>query len=136
MARRQIRVETVARETGMFSHCIAARGEHLYISGQIPLDADGNLVGKGDIEAQTRQVFVNLVNVLAAAGAGPEHLVKLSVFLTDERHVKPFAAVRREFLQPPYPASTMVIVKSLLLPDWLVEVDAVAVIGAGPGCGA
>lgn len=102
----------------------------LFLSGQVALDAKGQLVGKGDVEAQTRQVFSNLLSLLSSEGASMKQVVKLTSFLTDASHLPTFTTVRKEFLKEEdvYPASTLVIVKGLAHPDWLVEVEATAVI--------
>ena len=105
-------------------------GRILYISGQVALDCNGHLVGKENIEAQTRQVFFNLINLLKSENASLKHVVKMTSFLVDQVHVQTFMLVRREFLKEEdiYPANTLLIVKGLAYPDWLVEIEAVAVV--------
>ena len=100
--------------------------EMLYIAGQVPTDGDGNLVGAGDIEAQTRQVFGNIQALLEAAGASFRNVVFLNMYVTDMRFRETVTKVRNEVLEPPFPAATMVQIGSLASEDWLVEVDAVA----------
>lgn len=100
----------------------------LYISGQLPIDQNKQLVGPGDIEAQTECVFRHLQSILAAAGAGLEHLVKLNVYLTDLAHYDQFRAVRGRWLQAPYPISTLVEVKGLVVPGALLEVEGIAIL--------
>lgn len=128
MAKRVIPVTGIHRETGAFNHGIGARGEQIYISGQIPLDPDGNLVGKGDIKAQAHQVFRNIGRILEGAGGSYHNLVKLTFYLTDINLMSQVAEVRKEYIPEPYPASTVVEVSKLLSPDWLLEVEAIAVI--------
>jgi len=125
-----VRVAGVAAEAGAYSHCVRVhRGySSLYISGQVPLNQEGILVGKGDPVAQTRQVFENLRVVLESAGASLASIVKLSVYMANPEQAPAFVGVRSDYLSPPYPVSTFVFVSSLLNPDWLVEVDAVAAI--------
>jgi enamine deaminase RidA (YjgF/YER057c/UK114 family) len=94
------------------------------------MDADGNLVGEGDLAAQTRQSLRNLENVLTELGAGWADVVKLSWFVTDVSNVQLIRDIRNEFLRPALgdklnPASTLVQVVGLFRPGYLVEVEAV-----------
>jgi len=117
--------EAVSTPPG-FSHAVRAGGL-LFVSGQVAFDADGNVVGAGDMEAQARQVFRNLGAVLAAAGASFADLVKLTIFVRDVGAVAAIRTVRDEFVDTANPpASTLVEVSSLVLPDLLLEVEAVA----------
>ncbi len=110
-----------------YSHAVSFTGPMVVISGQIPLDADGHLVGPEDPPAQIRQVFRNLQSALAAAGASMTDVVKLTVFLTDLSDLNDFRAVRDEFVDVARPpASTLVQVSSLVDPAWRVEVEALA----------
>ena len=112
-----------------YSHVVdAPAGRTVYISGQVPLDAGGNLVGKGDFAAQVRQVFENLTAALAAADASWKDVVKLDYFVRDIGEVAALRAIRDEHVnteQPP--ASTLVEVSRLFRDDVLVEIEAVAV---------
>lgn len=111
-----------------YSHAVAFTGRLIAISGQVPLDAQGRLAGT-DPQAQVRQVFENLVVALAAAGAGIEHVVKLTVYLTDLADLAAFRQVRDEYISPDSPpASTLVQVASLANPAFRIEVDALAAI--------
>jgi len=103
-------------------------GRTLYIAGQIALDADGKLVGAGDFRAQARQVLSNVQAIIEEAGGSISDIVKMTTFLTDMANYADFVAVRGEFLKPPYPAATLVEVSSLVRPEWLLEVEAIAVI--------
>lgn len=110
-----------------YSQALRVRaGEWLFISGQVPIDADGILVGKGDIKAQSRQVFENIKAILEEAGGSFEDVVKLCVFITDMDSFPGFAEIRSEYLKKPFPAATAVAVSRLVSPDWLIEIDAVA----------
>jgi reactive intermediate/imine deaminase len=119
---------SLPRPTG-YSHVVSVPASTLvFISGQVPLDAEGELVGAGDIDAQTRQVFSNLTTALEAAGVGWTHVVKLNYFLCDVSEIAAVRAVRDEFLEGQrYPASTLVEVSSLFRDDVLIEIDAIAV---------
>jgi reactive intermediate/imine deaminase len=113
-----------------YSHAVAFSGPLVVISGQLPLDADGQLVGLDDPEAQIRQVFTNLAGVLAAAGASMQDVVKLTVFLTDLEDLATFRRVRDEFVPPDQaPASTLVQVAGLVNPECRVEVEALSALG-------
>lgn len=107
---------------------IAAGSRLLFISGQVPVDASGQLVGAGDIRAQVHQVFRNLQANLEAAGADWRNVAKLTVFLTDIANFPVFSEVRQEYLQPDYPAATTMAISALVAPEWLVEIEAIAVL--------
>ena len=112
-----------------YSHVVDSPAERIvYISGQVPLDSEGRLVGEGDFDAQTRQVFENLTRALEAADAGWSDVVKLNYFLTDVSHIASVRAIRDEYVDMERPpASTLVQVSGLFRPDVLVEIEAVAV---------
>jgi reactive intermediate/imine deaminase len=112
-----------------YSHAVAFSGQMVAVSGQVPLDGQGKLAGPDDPRAQVRQVFDNLTAALAAAGAGMEHVVKLTVYLTDLADLDAFRQIRDEYisLDKP-PASTLVQVSSLVNPAFRVEIDALAAI--------
>jgi reactive intermediate/imine deaminase len=120
--------DALSRPTG-YSHVVVAPVDQIvFVSGQVPLDADGELVGPGDLEAQTRQVFENLAAALEAAGASWQSVVKLNYFLRDVTQIAVVRAVRDEHLDPErLPASTLVEVSGLFRDDVLVEIDAVAI---------
>ncbi|GIW05402.1 MAG: enamine deaminase RidA [Dehalococcoidia bacterium] len=103
-------------------------GGTIYCAGQVALDIDRNLVGKGDFEAQCVQTYENLRRVLAAAGATMDDVVKTTVFLTDLEHLPILRAVRTRFFGDPGPAGTLLVVKSLANPDYLIELEAIAVV--------
>jgi enamine deaminase RidA (YjgF/YER057c/UK114 family) len=104
----------------------------IYIGGQDAVDAEGKIVGIGDIAAQTEQVLRNLRTALAAATAGPEHVVKWNVLIVDGQDFAPgYAAFRRVWGDRPNPpVITAAVVKGLAHPDFLVEMDAIAVVPA------
>lgn len=110
-----------------YSHAAKA-GKTLYIAGQVAKDRDGKLVGQGDFETQARQVFTNLKNILEEAGGSLEHIVKMTTFLTHFHYRDAFRNVRQEFFTEPFPPHTFLIVQSLAMPEYLIEVEAVAVL--------
>ncbi len=101
-------------------------GRLIFVSGQIPWDSEGKTVARGDVEGQARQVFENIKTVLAEAGAGLDDIVKITIFLRDIRYRDIVNQVRGKYFKPPYPASTQVAVASLVDPDWLLEIEAIA----------
>jgi enamine deaminase RidA (YjgF/YER057c/UK114 family) len=102
----------------------------IYVGGQDAIDADGNIVGIGDIAAQTEQVLRNLRTALTAAGAGPEHVVKWNVLIVEGQDIRSgYAAFQRVWGdRPDPPVITAAIVKGLAHPDFLVEMDAIAIV--------
>jgi reactive intermediate/imine deaminase len=112
-----------------YSHVVDSPAERIvYISGQVPLDVDGQLVGEGDFEAQTRQVFENLSRALEAAGAAWSDVVKLNYFLTDVSRITSVREIRDEYVDTARPpASTLVQVSGLFRPEVMVEIEAVAI---------
>lgn len=103
-------------------------GNLLFISGMTAGDETGKVVGPGDIAAQTRYIFQKMAPLLAAAGAGFEHVVQTTEYVTTTENYRATADVRREFFRPPYPTATGVIVKGLLREGALIEISAVAVL--------
>jgi reactive intermediate/imine deaminase len=102
----------------------------LHISGQIPLDMDMRVVGKNDMAAQTEQVYGNLKKVLEDAGGTMRNIVMLNIYCTDiERFDKQTRGLRKKYFGDYYPAVTAVEVKRLYRPDFMIEVEAVAVLG-------
>ncbi len=103
-------------------------GDLLFVSGCVPVDAEGNLVGGDDVVAQARRVFENVGEVLAAAGAAPADVVKVTLFLTDVDDRPAINPIRQEFFGEARPASTLVEVSRPASPGANVEVEAVAVL--------
>ncbi len=110
-----------------FSPALRA-GNLLFISGMTAGDEAGRIVGPGDIVAQTRYIYRKMARLLAAAGAGFEHVVQTTEYITTTEDYRRTADVRREVFRPPYPTATGVIVKGLLREGALIEISAVAVL--------
>ena len=106
-------------------------GEFLFISGNVAQDADGNLVGPGDCEAQSRQVMNNIRTIAASVGAAMSDVVKITCFLTDVNDYAAYGRVRSAFFPYDPPASSTVIVAALVRPEYLVEVEAVVHVPGG-----
>ena len=100
-------------------------GELLFISGQVAQDNEGNLVGPGDCEAQTRHIMSRIQTIAEAAGATMRDVVKTTTFLTDVAGYPAFSRVRAETFRSNPPASSTVIVAALVRPEFLVEVEAI-----------
>jgi enamine deaminase RidA (YjgF/YER057c/UK114 family) len=103
-------------------------GDLVVLSGQVALDAAGEVVGEGDWDAQAEQALANLEAALAAAGARNEDVLKLTCFLTDVAGYTAYAAAKGRRFAATAPASTCVIVAGLLDPRLLLEVEAIAVV--------
>ncbi len=115
-----------ARPLGM-SQAVSATGRLIVVSGQVALDSDGALVGGGDFEAQAVQVFENLAVALASAGATFGDVVRLGSYLTDMANIGVLREVRLRYLSEPYPAAA--VAATLAMPQLLIEVDAIAMVG-------
>ena len=114
---------------GAFSAGVEApAGRTVHVSGQVSMDADGNVVGEGDIKLQTETVLEHVKTVLETAGGGMDDVVKVTVFIKDMGLYDEIHEVRRRYFEEPYPASSMVEVSALIDPRLLVEIEAVAVI--------
>ncbi len=104
----------------------------MYLAGAVSgRDAAGNVIGRGDIEAQTVAVYENLKETLASAGATFADLVKITVFATKLEYRAKIGEVRARYIKQPPPASTFVVVASLADPDFLVEIEGIAVTDNG-----
>lgn len=124
-----VRPATVHKPKG-YSHGLKVRGgTALYIAGQVALDAAGNLVGKDEFRTQVRQVFENLKAIVEAAGGRFGDIVKFNVYVTDVARLEEFREVRDLYVDVANPpTSTLVQVVQLFRPDFLIEVEAVAIL--------
>ena len=104
-------------------------GDLVMTSGQAAIDLNGALVGVGDFDAQAEQVFANLGAVLEAAGSSMEQIIKVTIFLTDMSNFPKIVALREKHFTAPYPADTIVEVRSLALPELEIEIEATALVG-------
>ena len=119
---------------GLYSvaSCVKAGSDLLYIAGQLSVDADGNSVGDGDFEAQFRQVFANMKSVLEGCSSSLDRVSKFTSYVRDPEHIKAFYEVRAEvfpelFETDEYPPNTLLVVSRMVRPEFLLEVEAVAV---------
>ena len=116
-----------------FSHVAVVSGpvRTIYVGGQDAVGPDGEVVGKGDLAAQTTQILENIRTALAAADAGLEHIVKWNVYVVEGQSIQAGFAAFQKFWgnrSTPPPLITSAFVKALAHPDWLVEMDAIAVV--------
>ncbi len=114
-----------------YSHVVVATGSRVvFIAGQEPEDEAGNLVGPGDLAAQARQVFANVGRALTAAGAGPDQVAKITIYVVHHRreYLPVIEEARVALFGDHKPADTLVGVETLSQPEYLIEVDAFAVV--------
>jgi enamine deaminase RidA (YjgF/YER057c/UK114 family) len=115
-----------------YTHVAIASGTRLvFVAGQVAEDAHDNLVGPGDFAAQARQAFANLGRCLAAAGAAPQQVARITIYVVDHRpeYLDDISAARVEVFGEHKPADTLLGVQTLAEPGRLIEVEAIAVLG-------
>jgi enamine deaminase RidA (YjgF/YER057c/UK114 family) len=130
MGEQQSNIRFINRAPAGYSHIVEVRGGRtLYIAGQLAVDKDGTLVGRGDFHAQVKQVFENLKARLEEGGATFKDVVKLNYYLTDASDIQALREIRNSYINTEAPpASTLVVVKQLVREEYLLEVEAVAVV--------
>ena len=122
----------VSPPQGLYSHVARVKAqEFVFIAGQVAVDASGNLVGPGDVAAQTMQVFSNLGQILASVDATFRNVVEFNVYLVGRSSIQPYMGARTEILRSAfpegdYPPSTLLVVDGLASEEYLVEIKAVA----------
>jgi enamine deaminase RidA (YjgF/YER057c/UK114 family) len=114
----------------MYTQAIKVTGAQsvVFLAGQVAYDKDGSAAHRGDFKAQAREAFRAIKAHVEAAGGRMENIVKINTYVTDVRYRADLAPVREEFFGRKGPASTLVQVCALAHPDWLIEVEAIAVI--------
>nr|WP_238353250.1 RidA family protein [Kribbella solani] len=120
-------VDGVAPGNG-YTHVVTGRGQWVAVSGQVALDVAGQLVGIGDPGAQAEQVFANLERCLAAAGATFADVVKMTFFVTDVAYLPAIREVRDKYIPGTKPAASAVQVAALVIPEFLLEIEAFAIV--------
>src|SRR5207244_7928720 len=119
---------TLSKPTGYTDVVEVSGGKTVYVSGQIALDKDGKVVGEGDMKAQAEQVFKNLQTALASAGATFKDVVKMNTYTTDMSQVQPIRDVRARYFGDTAPASTLVQVVHLARPEFMLEIEVIAIV--------
>lgn len=130
MSKTQITSAKLAPPNGHFSQAtaIAARGKLVFISGMTARTADGSIAGIGDVSVQTRQVCENLKAAVEEAGGTLDDIVRVDVYVRNIEHFAKIHAVRKEYFTGISPASTMVEVAKMVSPEYLIEINAIAVL--------
>jgi 2-iminobutanoate/2-iminopropanoate deaminase len=133
MAISEVRSPELNRPLGVFSQAIKidTPTQLLFISGLTARDADGNVVGAGDIKHQTRVILENMKTLLKEAGGTMADICKVTVFIRDMDQFDEIHEIRRQYFSEPYPASSMVEVSRLVSKEHLIEIEAIAAIGQG-----
>jgi len=114
---------------GMGTKC----GDWVFVSGQVAFDHQGEIVGGNDMEAQAEQVFANIREVLALGGATLDDVMKVTIFMVDMSQYESYGRARSRAFSRNRPASTLIPVEKLIRPGLLVEIEAIAIAGAGSG---
>lgn len=132
MAKREVTTDSIRKPMGHFSQAtmIEASGALVFISGMTARRPDGSIAGVGDITIQTKQVCENIKSAVEAAGGSLDDICRVDVYVRNMEHFEAIHAVRRQYFKPPLPASTMVEVTKFVSPDYLIEINAIAVIPA------
>ena len=130
MPKQQVSTDRIGKPTGHFSQATVAeaRGRLVFISGMTARKADGAIAGVGDIEAQTRQVCENIKSAVETAGGTMDDICRVDVYVRNIEHFDKIHKVRREYFKSPPPASTMVEVTKMVSPEYLIEINAIAVV--------
>ena len=130
MKKQQIHTDKIREPVGHFSQAIAieAKGKLVFLSGMTARRPDGTIAGIGDVEAQTRQVCENLKSAVEAAGGSMDDICRVDVYVRNMEHFDKIHKVRREYFRAPAPASTMVEVTKMVSAEYLIEINAIAVV--------
>jgi enamine deaminase RidA (YjgF/YER057c/UK114 family) len=119
---------TLSKPPG-YTHVVEVTGGRtVYISGQVPLDESGNVAGSGDFAVQTTRVFENLKLALAAVNATFDHVIKVNMYITDMSKIEILREIRLRYYGSNTPASTLVEVRRLARPEFMIEIEVIAVI--------
>lgn len=130
MSKQELSTDKLIKPLGHYAQAavVEARGKMVFVSGMTARRADGSIAGIGDIEAQTRQVIENIKSALETAGGTLDHVCRVDVYVRNMEHFQQIHKVRREYFKPPLPASTLVEVTKLAHPEYLIEINAIAVV--------
>ncbi len=130
MPKREVTSDSIRKPIGVFSQAIVveAKGRLIFISGMTSRRPDGTIAGVGNIAEQTKQVCENIKAAVEAAGGTLDDVCRVDVYVRNIEHFDEIHKVRREYFKPPLPASTMVEVTKMVSPDYLIEINAIAVV--------
>lgn len=129
MPHTEVRPKGFYKSTSPFSHATLTTGSRiLHITGQVAQGPDGKTVGKGDVEKQATQALENMKAIVEAAGGTMADIAKIRIYHMNREHLPAIKEVRRRFFKEPYPATTALQVVGLDDPDWMVEIEATAVL--------
>jgi reactive intermediate/imine deaminase len=130
MPKHEVSTDSIRKPIGVFSQAtvVEAKGRLVFISGMTSRRPDGSIAGIGDISEQTRQVCENIKAAVEAAGGSMDDICRVDVYVRNMEHFEAIHKVRREYFRPPLPASTMVEVTKMVSPDYLIEINAIAVL--------
>ena len=130
MPKREVTSASIRKPIGVFSQAtvVEAKGRLVFVSGMTARRPDGSIAGIGNIEEQTRQVCENIKSAVEGAGGTMNDVCRVDVYVRNMEHFDAIHKVRRQYFTPPLPASTMVEVTKMVSPDYLIEINAIAVI--------
>jgi 2-iminobutanoate/2-iminopropanoate deaminase len=130
MPKHEVTTGRIRKPSGIFSQAtvIEAKGRIVFISGMTARRPDGTIAGIGDITEQTKQVLENIKSAVEAAGGTMDDICRVDVYVRNMEHFKEIHAVRSQYFKPPLPASTMVEICKMTSPDYLIEINAIAVL--------
>ena len=130
MPKREVSSDRIRKPTGVFSQAtvVEAKGRLVFVSGMTARRSDGTIAGVGDITEQTRQVCENIKAAVEAAGGTLDDVCRVDVYVRNMEHFDAIHKVRSQYFKPPLPASTMVEVTKMTSPDYLIEINAIAVL--------
>jgi len=130
MPKHEVSSDAIRKPSGHFSHAtvVEAKGRLVFVSGMTARRPDGSIAGIGNITEQTRQVCENIKAAMEAAGGSLDDVCRVDVYVRNMEHFEQIHAVRREYFKPPLAASTMVEITKMTSPEYLIEINAIAVI--------
>lgn len=130
MPKHEVTSDAIRKPIGVFSQAtvVEAKGKLIFVSGMTARRPDGSIAGVGDIEVQTRQVCENIKAAVEGAGGTLQDVCRVDVYVRNMEHFDAIHKVRREYFNSPLPASTMVEVTKMVSPDYLIEINAIAVV--------
>ncbi|MEA3069207.1 MAG: 2-iminobutanoate/2-iminopropanoate deaminase [Alphaproteobacteria bacterium] len=130
MPKREVSTTAIRKPVGIFSQAtvVEAKGKLVFISGMTARRPDGSIAGIGDITEQTRQVCENIKAAVEAAGGTLDDVCRVDVYVRNMEQFEAIHKVRSQYFKPPLPASTMVEVTKMVSPEYLIEINAIAVV--------